>query len=77
MKEFLPSTPICNGDIHTIPPSNKRSNNQHHHRSRSRVSQIVLIPQQSHPLSSSPSSRNVHNHSQYEYFNSNMSLLEK
>ncbi|CAF1236098.1 unnamed protein product [Rotaria magnacalcarata] len=77
MKEFLPSTPICNGDIHTIPPSNKRSNNQHHHRSRSRVPQIVLIPQQSHPLSSSPSSRNVHNHSQYEYFNSNMSLLEK
>ncbi|CAF3368314.1 unnamed protein product [Rotaria socialis] len=77
MKEFLASSPTCNGDIHTIPPSNKRSNNQHHHRSRSRVPQIVLIPQQSHPLSSSPSPRNVHNHSQYEYFNSNMSLLEK
>ena len=79
MKEFLPSSPICNGDVRSIPPpSNKRSNNQHHHRSRSRVPQIVLIPQQSHPLSSSSQSpRNIHHHSQYEYFNSNMSLLEK
>ncbi|CAF3073123.1 unnamed protein product [Rotaria sp. Silwood2] len=75
MKEFLSNPSLCNGDIRSVPSFNKRSPNQHHHRSRSRVPQIVLIPQQSHPLSSSP--RNLINHTQYECFNSNMSLLEK
>ncbi|CAF1092032.1 unnamed protein product [Rotaria sp. Silwood1] len=81
MKEFLPNPSVCNGDIRSMPSFNKRFSNQHHHRSRSRsrsrVPQIVLIPQQSHPLSSSSSPRNLNNHSQHEYFNSNMTLLEK
>ncbi|CAF0938516.1 unnamed protein product [Rotaria sordida] len=75
MKRFLANSSSCNGDIRSISPCNKRSSNQHHHRSRSRVPQIVLIPQQSHPLSLSP--RNLNKNTQYEYFNSNMSLLEK
>ncbi len=72
---MLPNPSLCNGDIRSSPSSNKRSRNHHHHRSRSRVPQIVLIPDQSYPLSRSSRNRNIS--SQYELFNSNMYLLEK
>lgn len=75
VKTFLTSSSICNGDIRSMPSFNKRSHDQAHHRSRSRVPQIVLIPEQSHPLTPSP--KILHTHSHYDLFNSNMSLLEK
>jgi hypothetical protein len=69
MKQFLPDSPLCNGDICSS-SLNKRS--------RSHVPQIVLIPQQSHPLTSSSSSQiNPHYHPHYQLFNSNMYLLER
>ncbi|UJR23945.1 hypothetical protein I4U23_026913 [Adineta vaga] len=71
MKQFLPNVSRLNGDIR----SNKRTHQRHHHhRSRSRVPHIVLIPEQSHPL---PSIRNTNSSTHYELFNSNMYLLEK
>jgi hypothetical protein len=79
MEHFLPSSSVCNGDIRSASSSNKRCHNpnRHHHRSRSRMPQIVLIPQQSHPLSSSAPSINPNFPSHYELFNSNMYLLER
>jgi low affinity Fe/Cu permease len=73
-KEFLPSSSLGNGDIRSSSNSNKC---RHHSRSR-RVPPIVLIPQQSQPLStltSSPMLTNSRSH--YQLFNSNMYLLEK
>lgn len=75
MKGFLSSSPLCNGNIRSMSPFNKYSHNQQHHHSRSHAPQIVLIPQQSPRLASPP--RYPHSNSQYEYFNSNMFLLEK
>jgi len=72
MKEFLPNSSLCNGDIR-YSSSTKRSNT---HRSRSNVPQIVLIPEQSHSLTSS-SQINSNSYSHYELFNSNMYLLER
>jgi hypothetical protein len=70
MKEFLPKSSIGNGDIRLKSTSTK------HHQSRSRrVPSIVLIPQQSHPLTSQPVLTNSHSH--YHLFNSNMYLLEQ
>ncbi|CAF3914274.1 unnamed protein product [Adineta steineri] len=76
MKQFIPNTlERSNGDIRSSSTAiNKRTYSHHHHRSRSRPSQIVLIPEQSHPL---PSIRNTNITSHYELFNSNMYLLEK
>jgi hypothetical protein len=53
--------------------------NKHHHHHRSRhVPPIVLIPQQSHPLSALTSSPLLSNpRSHHHLFNSNMYLLEK
>ncbi len=69
MKEFLPHTSIGNGDIRLTSTSNKHV---HHSHSR-RVPPIVLIPQQTHPLStltSSPILTNTrsHSHSHFHLF---------
>ena len=75
MEQFLPtSSSACNGDIRSASSNNKR---RHHHRSRTRVPQIVLIPQQSHSFSSSTPTINPNYSSQYQLFNSNMYLLER
>jgi hypothetical protein len=68
MKEFLPNSSLCNGDIRSL-STNK-------HRSRSNIPQIVLIPQKSHSLTLS-SQINSNSYSHYELFNSNMYLLER
>jgi hypothetical protein len=77
-KEFLPRSSIGNGDIRLTSTPNKH-NHHHHHHSRSRhAPPIVLIPQQSHPLSTSTSPPPLNNYrSHYHLFNSNMYLLEK
>ena len=77
LKEFLPHSSTSNGDIRSTSSLNKR-----HQRSRSRrMPSIVLIPQQSRPLStltaSSSPSVITRSHSHYQLFNSNMYLLER
>ncbi len=69
MKKYFRKSPFCNGDIRSS--STKRSNSHRH------VPQIVLIPQQSHPFSSSSSEIPFNYSSHYNLFNSNMYLLEK
>ncbi|CAF1110362.1 unnamed protein product [Adineta ricciae] len=71
LKQFLPNVSLANGDVRTAKRAHVR---HHHHRSRSRVPQIVLIPEQSHQI---PFMRNSNTSSHYELFNSNMFLLEK
>ncbi len=76
MKDCSPNLSTGNGDIRLFSLPNKRPRHSHPHpRSRRVVPPIVLIPQQSHPLSSSSIVTNPH--SQNPLVNSNMFLLEK
>ena len=78
MKKLLSnSSSQCNGDIPLTSTTTKRSHSHHRQSSSSysRVPQIVLIPQQSHPLSLR--SENVECQTNAELFNSNMYLLEQ
>ena len=74
-KQFLASSSLCNGDIRLSSSMKKRSRYQDNHRSRSRIPQIVLIPEQTRSLSST--SKTFQFQSDYHLFNSNMYLLEK
>ncbi|CAF1236441.1 unnamed protein product [Adineta steineri] len=72
-KEFLPDFSTENGDIHSESIRKKR----HYSRPRRAVPPIVLIPQQSRPLSSSSSSIPANLHTDNDLYTSNMHLLEK